>query len=84
MTQQNLADARAALAYKDASEDERACYWTEGLRKQAQRGFKVLETHEVIKIRGYRDRRPEEVKLGPWDRIDGMDGFSTYFILKPR
>ena len=55
MTQQNLADARAALAYEDASEDERACYWTAKLRKQAQRGCKVLETHEVIRIRGYRD-----------------------------
>lgn len=84
MTQQNLADARAALEYENASEDERACYWTAELRKQAQRGFKVLETHEVIKIRGYRDRHPEEVKLGPWDRIDGRDGFSTYLILKPR
>lgn len=84
MTQKNLAEAQAALAYENASEDERACYWTTELRKLAQRGRKVLETHEVIKVRGDRYRPPEETKLGPWDRIDGMDGFSTYLILKPR
>lgn len=84
MTQQNLFDARTALEYDNASEDERACYWTTELREQAKRGRKVLETHEVIKVRGYPHRPPEETKLGPWDRIDGMDGFSTYLILKPR